>query len=157
MEILSLRMEGRYAKVLGCLSQRYRVRTTHHDRASELGALARLYWTDILLLGFEPGVGLDLVDECFYDPLLRVMPVALAFMQGDGAAFDAVLRERKWLRDRILPIPEADFRSPLLCQLVGFHAARFGAEVAEARNADLPADGDDDLTLPWEDAFALNR
>lgn len=157
MEVLSLRMAGPYAKVLGCLSQRFQVRTTNHDRASELGALARLYWTDTLLLGFEPRVGLDLLDECFYDPLLRVMPVAIAFLQRDAGAFDAVLQERKWVRDRILPISEADFRSPWLCSLVSHHAARFKDEVVQARNDDLPRDTAlDDLTLPWEDAFELN-
>lgn len=156
MEILSLRMEGTYAKVLGCLSQRFHVRTTNHHQANELGALARLYWTDVLLLGFEPRVGLDLVDECFYDPLLRVMPVAVAFLQRDAPAFDAVLLERKWLRDRILPVPEADFRSPWLCSLMAWHGARFATEVIQARNDDLPADADD-FSLPWEDAFELNR
>lgn len=157
MEVLSLRMEGPYAKVLGCLSKRFQVRTTNHERASELGALARLYWADILLLGFEPRVGLDLLDECFYDPLLRVMPVAVAFTQRDTAVFDAVLRERKWVCDRILPISEPDFRSPWLCSLVTWHAARFKDEVAQARNDDLPLDTAlDDLTLPWEDAFELN-
>lgn len=157
MDVLSLRMEGPYAKVLAALSQRFRVRTTHHDRAAELGALARLYWTDLLLLGFEPAVGLDLLDECFYDPLLRVLPVAVAFGQRDAAAFDAVIGERKWLGARILPIAEPDFRSPWLCTLVGWHAARFGAEVVEARNDGLPADDAlDDFTLPWEDGLGLN-